>query len=292
MNRGTITKLAVLICAVMVIIALSSLLARRSSSERGQADQSTRRPEATISRETGKAAPRHVGLASAPRTATHLRQDRAQTTSAEVASATHSADSTTRTDEIDPLAMMSAQVRANPRDIGLLLDELKKETNPEKIEVLAELIARNSDLDELPVAELLELMKSDNADRRYAALKILGKAGKVTPEMLKAVEEIAKTDPNIAVRERSITTMDEWMQKHGQLSEKLCASPSRDPGCLRQSHDPRLCHAGDVPITLRSARKRHRCARRFTQERERTRQPEHRGSGNGLRRALCGRNGA
>jgi hypothetical protein len=127
-------------------------------------------------------------------------------------------------DEVDPLQQMSLEVRNNPRDIGLLIEELKKTTDPAQVAVLAELIARNADVDELPVKELFELARSENTAQRYAAMQILGKSERVSSEMLGMAEQMAKTDPNLAVRERCVTTMGEWMEKHGELSGKLCST--------------------------------------------------------------------
>lgn len=115
--------------------------------------------------------------------------------------------------EPNPVREMGNQLREHPGDISKLLEQLKTETDPEKIALLAQLIAENANEAgvDLPVKELMGMLSDPLAAKRDAALAILSQVEDVTPEMIKGVGDIARTDVETQVRMSAITTMGRWL---------------------------------------------------------------------------------
>jgi len=128
-------------------------------------------------------------------------------------------------EEVNPLRQASVQLRNRPADIEGMLEQLKTETDVERIKLLAQLISENAEAAgvDLPINDLLEMAASGNPIKRLAALRILSTSSRVTPEMIRTVAELSKTDAQKDVRFAAINTMGEWMERNANLREQLSA---------------------------------------------------------------------
>lgn len=128
-------------------------------------------------------------------------------------------------DQYEPseLSKMGDDLRHHPRDLAQLMEQLKKETDPEKIKLLAQLIAQNAEAAgyELPIKDLIEMAASEDPTKRLAAVMLLGSSTQVTPEMIQTISGLARGDATDDVRLLAINAMGRWMDRNSNLSEQL-----------------------------------------------------------------------
>lgn len=230
MAKTTRDRLIIVVCAIVAAGLLVTAVRRQQNRQarvRNQREltshrQSAERPR--IGRSTTLAASSTPGLQ--PRTLTANRGTSTSSSSVPNTSATlaQSPGSSEDMPWKDRVEKLGDQLRHNPDMIGSLMETISTETDPEMLSMLAEVVFHNGDVlaSKLPVQQLLKMAKSDPVEaRRAAALRMLAAVANVTPEIIRAVSDIAQSDRSLDMRVSAIGTTSFWVNRHPELREQL-----------------------------------------------------------------------